>query len=81
MISIGAAMRTIVDLPEDQIEGLRRLGQREGLSRAELLRRAVAAYLERQGSPGEMEEAFGLWRQSPVDADGQVERLRDEWVR
>jgi len=39
-------MRTIVDLPEDQIKALDSIGKREDLSRTELVRRAVAAYLD-----------------------------------
>jgi len=74
-------MRTIVDLPDEQVEGLRRLAARVKLSRAELLRRAVAAYLERQDSEPDDEAAFGLWRRNPVDADARVDTLRDDWVR
>lgn len=37
-------MISIVDLPERQIEVLRIVGEREELSRAELMRRAVAEY-------------------------------------
>jgi hypothetical protein len=39
-------MRTIVDIPDDQIKALDRIGNREKLSRAELVRRAVSQYLE-----------------------------------
>lgn len=70
-------MRTIVELPEQQIEALKLLSQREGLSRAELMRRAVAEYLSRhQGEDG---SAFGLWRQRGVDGLTYQKNQRREW--
>ncbi len=39
------AMRTIVDLPDEQVEALAELCEREKISRAEAIRRAVAAML------------------------------------
>jgi len=39
-------MRTIIDLPDAQIAALRELGERERASRAEVIRRAVAAYID-----------------------------------
>ena len=71
-------MRTIVDLPDEQIEALKRLSEQSALPRAELLRRAVAEYLARhQHSPGD--QAFGLWRARPVDALEHQRGLRAEW--
>ena len=54
-------MRTIIELPDDQVEALDVSCVREGVSRAEGVRRAVGQYLlrERVASP---EAAFGLWR-------------------
>jgi hypothetical protein len=71
-------MRTIVDIPEDQVEALKRLGERSRLSRAELMRRAVAEYLQRH-SPGPGDAAFGLWREQPLDALAVQDSLRAEW--
>ena len=53
------SMRTIIDLPNDQLEPLDALCAREEISRAEAIRRAVAAYLRDQ-SPSAT-NAFGLW--------------------
>jgi len=71
-------MRTIVDLPEEQIERLRRLSEHAQLSRAELVRRAVAEYLSRN-SPSEANAAFGIWRAAPRDGLQHERALRDEW--
>ena len=54
-------MRTIVDLPDRQIEALKRMPDAVQLSRAELMRRAVAEYLARH-QPMEKDEAFGVWK-------------------
>ena len=71
-------MRTIVELPEQQIEALKAMSQQEGLSRAELMRRAVAEYLAHH--QGQVDEsAFGLWQDRGVDGLTQQQQLRKEW--
>ena len=71
-------MRTIIDLPEEQVKALSVVCQRERISRAEAIRRAVTKLLEETGS-GDAEEAFGLWKHKKLDARKYVERLRAEW--
>jgi hypothetical protein len=71
-------MRTIVELPDEQIEALKRLSDDTRLSRAELMRRAVKEYLARH-RPQAAEQAFGLWKTQPKDALGIQEELRSEW--
>jgi hypothetical protein len=75
-------MRTIVDLPQSQIDALAELSVKEGLSRAELIRRAVASFLE--GNAPQQEKAFGLWADLSGDdlaEDGLAyqRRIRSEW--
>jgi metal-responsive CopG/Arc/MetJ family transcriptional regulator len=45
-------MRTIVDLPDDQVRGLAALCESHGISRAEAVRRAVARLLAEERRPG-----------------------------
>ncbi|MGB5198298.1 MAG: CopG family transcriptional regulator [Sedimenticolaceae bacterium] len=71
-------MRTIVDLPDEQIELLKRLSDDMQVSRAELMRRAVREYLTRH-APQTSEQAFGIWKARPKDALGIQEALRSEW--
>ncbi len=71
-------MRTIVDLPEKQIEALMTIGKQTQLSRAELMRRAVAEYLARH-KPEQQDTAFGLWRNRTEDGLSYQERMRVEW--
>lgn len=75
-------MRTLIDLPREQIDALAKLGEVRGSSRAALVREAVAEYLSKH-QPGDFAESFGLWR---ADKRGELEdgvayqeRLRAEW--
>lgn len=75
-------MRTIIELPEAQIEALRKIEERHNLSRAYVIRQAIAKYVvENTVQPN----AFGAWKKSanakPVDAVAQQQALRDEWER
>lgn len=73
-------MRTIIDLPDEQLEALDALCLRDGISRAEAVRRAVAGHLARERAP-DVRAAFGIWRDRPVDSLTLVATLRDEWAR
>jgi hypothetical protein len=71
-------MRTIIELPNEQLDALDALRQREGISRAEAIRRAVAAYVRLEGVK-HTNAAFGLWRGRRVDSLAEERRLRREW--
>jgi predicted transcriptional regulator len=73
-------MRTMIDLPDEQIEPLNTLASALNVSRAELIRRAIADYLRRLEAPPD-DTAFGLWKQRSEDALSYEERLRSEWDR
>lgn len=73
-------MRTIIDLPEQQYEALKALAKREKASRTELVRRALAEYLERR-APAQLDDAFGLWRDRAEDGVAYQTRIRQEWDR
>jgi len=71
-------MRTIVDIPEQDIQVLDALCGREHISRAEAVRRAVSDYLK--SHQGNADAAFGLW-QGRGKPDGLTYQndMRDEW--
>jgi len=71
-------MRTIIDLPADHVEALDALCAREGISRAEAVRRAVAAHLAHERRP-QADRAFGLWRDRRIDGRTYQARIRREW--
>jgi len=76
--SYDDGMRTIVDLPEEQIRALAEVCRREKISRAEAVRRAVAEYASRHAT-GDADRAFGLWRGRRIDGLSYERRLRREW--
>lgn len=74
-------MRTIIDLPDSQIAALRELEARKKVSRAELIRQAVAQYVVLNTATV---DAFGAWKAGsgrPVDALAVQKKLREEWDR
>ena len=74
-------MRTIIELPDSQLAALRLLEQRKNVSRAELIRQAVAQYVVQHA---ETEDAFGAWRspkRPPADGLAMQKKLRSEWDR
>ncbi len=71
-------MRTIIELREEQVRQLADVCRREGVSRAEVIRRAVANYLDAR-HVGDREDAFGIWRDHNVDGLRYERRLRREW--
>ncbi len=72
-------MRTIIDLTDHQVAALAEWCERENISRAEAVRRALDAMLaEKQHAS--REAAFGAWAPRG-DSRSVVAALRDEWSR
>ncbi|MFP4313510.1 MAG: CopG family transcriptional regulator [Alphaproteobacteria bacterium] len=79
-------MRTIVDIPDEDVKILDSIGQKENLSRAELVRRAVAQYLEseKEKSNAAIGKYFGFLKDVPEAFDGldgveYQRKIRSEW--
>jgi hypothetical protein len=73
-------VRTIVELPAEQLEALGEICVQEKASRAEIIRRAVGNYIKEKQS-GKGRNAFGLWKRKKIDSLKYEERLRAEWGR
>lgn len=74
-------MRTLIDLKEEEIAALDAQAKREGVSRAALMRQAIAEFLGRIGRPDEG-AGFGAWKKDSrpaVDGLAYQEKLRREW--
>lgn len=71
-------MRTLIDLHEAQVQELAALAGRTGLSRAAIVREAVAEYLERRAVKP-LESAFGLWGKDAPDGLDYQHEMRAEW--
>ena len=80
-------MRTIVDLPEEQIKALDLIGDDEKVSRTELVRRAVDLYLseeKKKRSDAAVDQYHGFLKDVPeafdgLEADEYVQKIRSEW--
>ena len=72
------SLRTIIDLPAEQLESLDALCRREKISRAEAIRRAVAEHVRRHRGDA-ADRAFGLWRARKEDGLKYQARIRREW--
>ncbi|MBB3388215.1 putative transcriptional regulator [Rhizobium sp. BK275] len=71
-------MRTLVDIGDPEVKALDRLAQREKMSRAALIRKAINDFLARNNADIES-EAFGLWGDRKVDGLTYQENMRSEW--
>ena len=76
-------MRTTINLPPDQMKALDGYRQKEGISRAEAVRRAVASFLPSNRGKYfnfHKDPAFGSSRGfRREDSSELVQRLREEW--
>lgn len=71
-------MRTLIDIPEEQIRSLDYLARADGRSRAAVIREAVDRYLARRKRAGFTHDAFGAWG-AGEDGIAYQERMRGEW--
>jgi metal-responsive CopG/Arc/MetJ family transcriptional regulator len=71
-------MRTIVDLPDEQLGALARLCEEQKISRAEAVRRAVDHMLKATAAKRK-DAGFGIWRHKHLDGRKYIDMLRAEW--
>ncbi|WP_459463861.1 ribbon-helix-helix domain-containing protein [Rhizobium sp. No.120] len=71
-------MRTLVDIGDPEVKALDRLAQREKVSRAALIRKAIDDFLARNNTESAA-DAFGLWGDRQIDGLTYQESLRGEW--
>jgi hypothetical protein len=72
-------MRTLVDIPDDQIDDLAIICEAKKVPRAEVIRQAIAVYID--ANKLVPADAFGLWsaKQPAVDGLTFQEQARAEW--
>lgn len=76
-------IRTMIGLGPEEKEWLDREARRQGVSMAELVRRAVQQYRRRRGADGSkdfeatLQRTRGLWKQG--DGLEYQRRVREEW--
>jgi hypothetical protein len=72
-------MRTIVDIPDDQIAALAQICSRAAISRTEAIRQAIAVYAEQHTAIPSFADACGRWQDRKLDGRAYQETLRQEW--
>ena len=70
-------MRTLVDITEKQISELAVISKNQNVSRAEIIRKAIQAYIEKNRPTSKV--AFGIWKKHKVDGLAYQEKVRSEW--
>ena len=71
------AVRTLIDIPDRQVEDLAAICAAQKLPRTEVIRRAITAYIAAQAAPAT--DAFGLWGDKAIDGLKYQKKIRAEW--
>ncbi len=71
-------MRTLVDIPAEDLDILNGVVKTLAISRAEFVRRAISKSLEPHRQSQKL-QAFGLWADRRVDGVKYQQRMREEW--
>jgi hypothetical protein len=71
-------MKTLIDIPDNDIQKLERLAGSRKTSRASVIREAIANYLADHGR-AQASGAFGAWKKQKVDGLKHQRKLRGEW--
>ena len=71
-------MRTLIDIPEEDLKLLTQVAKKLSVSRAEFVRRVVATSLAPHREKMN-HAAFGAWSDLPEDGVAYQERMRAEW--
>ncbi len=71
-------MRTLVDIPDQQIRALAELCEQSNRPRAAIIRAAIAEYLANH-RPAGTGDAFGLWGPAAADGLKYQKKARAEW--
>ena len=72
-------MRTIIEVPADDIKHLDRIVKQQNKSRAAIIREAIRLYLEDK-TVGPDKAAFGIWKEKKAEGLEYQKELRSEWV-
>ena len=70
--------RIVIDLPEEDLRQLDNLKAIRHVPRAEIIRQALAGYLENNRVAGN-HQSFGLWANHKVDGVDYENQIREEW--
>lgn len=72
-------MKALLEMADEQVTLLAEICQRDGISRAEAIRRAIDYYGAHMLPPASLDEHFGRWKKRKINSLRYVDALRDEW--
>jgi metal-responsive CopG/Arc/MetJ family transcriptional regulator len=73
-------MRTIIDIPDTQVQTLKQLARKNKISRAEIVRQALVNYIAQHTKIATAyKKSFGIWKNRQLDSVDFQRKLRDEW--
>lgn len=76
-------MRTIIDIPDPQVEVLNQLAKKQNTSRAEIIRQALNIFIfNSENTNAQYKSAFGSWKDiGSCEGISFQQHLRDEWTK
>jgi predicted DNA-binding protein len=72
-------MKILIDVPKETVNQLQALAKRRRTSRAEVVRQAVARYVEMNQVAVEEDLVFGMWKGKRQDSLAIEDKIRSEW--
>lgn len=73
-------MRTIIDIPDEDVKILNQLSKKKKTSRAEIIRQALTNYItEYSKLRKSYSKAFGIWKGKKINSINYQKQLRSEW--
>ena len=73
-------MRTIVDIPDPQVKILNQLSKKKKISRAAIIRQALADFIiSHSKTRNSYKAAFGIWNKKKINSIDYQNKLRNEW--
>ena len=72
-------MKILIDVPKETVDQLQTLAERRRTSRAEVVRQAVARYVEMNQVAVAEDSAFGMWKGKRQDSLTMEDKIRSEW--
>ena len=70
-------MKTLINIPDRQINSLSELCDKFSISRAEAIRRAIDLFVT--SNKQSQVDVFGAWKKTGDDGLSYQKQLRDEW--
>ena len=70
-------MKTLVDIPNNQIKSLAMICDEFNISRSEAIRRGIDLFIKKNNKKNI--DVFGIWKDKNIDGLKYQNNLRDEW--